>query len=410
MRLMLEGIRVAFSALWTNKLRTFLTLLGNIVGIMAVITVVSLLRGIDNYVRNDVASEGSNVVTVERISFFEAVTDYESFIHALRYNPRLTPEDVHALRETLEIPRYVSGQYSANDKVSYRRKYIDGVEIKGCDEYYPFVERLPLYAGRHVSRLEAERSAQVAVIGWKLYDSLIKPRDPLGAKIRIGTRHFEVIGVVEDLGSVLGRTRNLFCVIPAGAFTKVFGGGRSIRIKIKTDDVRQVDEAAEEAIIAMRIRHGLKPREKDDFYLTTSEQLIDLWEKISRGIMAALIALVSISLLIGGIVLMNTMLVSVTERTKEVGIRKALGARKRDIVWQFLVESTTLSLIGGMVGWSIGFAIALLIAALTPIPYSMDPLIAGSAFVLTLLIGMIFGTFPALRAAMQDPVEALRYE
>jgi putative ABC transport system permease protein len=410
MRLLLEGIRVAFSALVTNKLRTFLTLLGNIVGIMAVIAVVSLLRGIDNYARQTVASEGSNIITIERINFLQAVTDYEEFLNSLKYNPALTEDDVAGLREKLTVPRHVSGQVTSTATVKFATKYLTDIEIKGTDERYPFIDNIRLYAGRHLSRLEVTTNAPVAVIGWDVYTSLIKPRDPLGKSIRIGTRHFKIIGVTEDMGSVLGQSRNRFCIIPLGAFPKVFGGNRSIRVKLKAADIAQIPEAVEEARFFMRARHGLRPNEKDDFFVSTSEQLIEIWQKMSGGIMLALLALVSISMIVGGIVLMNTMLVSVTERTREVGIRKALGARRRDIVWQFLVESATLSVIGGLIGMLIGFSIAVLIAWLTPIPYSSDPVIVAIALAVTIAIGLIFGTYPAIKAAMQDPVVALRYE
>lgn len=410
MRLLLEGIRVAFSAIVTNKLRTFLTLLGNIVGIMAVIAVVSLLRGIDNYARRTVASEGSNVITIERINVLQAVTDYEKFLDALKYNPVLKDDDVRYLRKTLRIPVYVSGQVTATAPVEFKNKYLTDIEVKGSDERYPFIDNVRLYAGRHLSALEVASNAPVTVIGWDVYTSLVKPRDPLNQHIKIGSRHFRIVGVTADMGSVLGQSRNRFCVIPLGAFPKVFGLGRSLKVKLKVPDIRAIPEAVEEARFVMRARHGLRPGDDDDFAVSTSEQLIDLWQKMSGGIMLALTALVGISLIVGGIVLMNTMLVSVTERTREVGIRKALGARRRDIVWQFLVESATLSVVGGLFGMLIGFAIAILVAWLTPIPYSSDPVIVIIALVVTLAVGLIFGTYPAVKAAMQNPVDALRYE
>lgn len=410
MRLLWEGIRVAFQALAANKLRTFLTLLGNIVGIMAVIAVVSLLRGIDNYVRENVAEEGSNVVTIQRIDFFKAITDFDSFLKALRHNPPIRREDVAYLREHLTVPSYVSGEVSTSSRVSILGKYMKGIEVRGRDERYPFIEKMDLYAGRHLSQLEVGTNAQAAVIGWEVYEAMIKPHDPMGRTVKIGRRHFRVVGVVEDLGSILGQSRNRFVVIPLGAYRKLFGGRQSLQVKLKTKDIKDVQAAVEEARFYMRLRHRLKPGEEDDFALTTSEQLIDLWKKISGNIMVALVALVGIAMVVGGVVLMNTMLVSVTERTREVGIRKALGARRTDIVWQFMVESATLSLVGGGIGMGIGFLIAILVSALTPLPYSIDPFVVGFAFALTILVGVVFGTYPAVKAATLDPVAALRYE
>jgi putative ABC transport system permease protein len=410
MGLLLEGIRIAFHALATNKLRTFLTLLGNIVGIMSVIAVVSLLQGIDEYARVEVASEGSNVFTIQRINFFEAVTDFDGFLQSLRHNPPLKRDDVAGLRNDLKEAAYVSGTVTAQGRVGVADKYLKNIDIDGHDELYSYIEKFDLQAGRHLTPLEVMESAQVAIIGWDIYNSLIKPGDPIGKTIKIGPRHFRIVGVAADRGSVLGNSRNRFVIIPLGAFFKLFGSNQSIEIKIATGDIRALPEAIEEARVAMRIRHSLKPTEGDDFFISTSEQLVDIWKNISSGIMAALVALVGISMIVGGVVLMNTMLVAVTERTREVGIRKALGARRPAIVWQFLVESATLSLCGGLFGMLIGFLIAAVVSWTTPLPYSVHPAIVALAFFVTIALGLIFGTYPAVKAARLDPVEALRYE
>jgi putative ABC transport system permease protein len=219
-----------------------------------------------------------------------------------------------------------------------------------------------------------------------------------------------VVGVVAERGRVLGNDRDRFVIIPIGAYRKVFGPGQSLQIKIAATDIRQLNDAIEEATVAMRIRHNLHPRDENDFSISTSEQLIELWKSISQGVMLALVALVSISMVVGGIVLMNTMLVSVTERTREIGVRKAIGAPRGAIVWQFLVESATLSVIGGTIGMALGFLIAALVSAFSVLPYVVNAAIVVIALLVTIAIGLVFGTYPAVRAARLDPVEALRSE
>ncbi len=408
-RVAFEGVRIAYGALLANKLRTLLTLLGNIVGIMSVIAVVSLLSGIDLYMRQQVASEGSNLFTIQRVNFFDAITDFESFIDRLILNPKLTRADVEALRQNLQLSRYVSAYVQGSAPVTAFGKAAT-FEVQGRDAVYPFVENIPLDAGRHFSQLEDRENAQVAVIGWDVYDRLIAPRSAVGRTIRIGSRHFRIIGVAAKRGSVLGESRDRFVIVPLGAYRKLFGSGESISIRIAAGDIRRMDEAIDEATVAMRIRHNLRPKEENDFAISTSEQLINLWKAISRGVMLALVALVGISMIVGGIVLMNTMLVSVAERTREVGVRKAVGAPRTAIVWQFLVESATLSVFGGVLGMLLGFLIAATVSALSVLPYVVNAAIVGIAFAVTVVLGLVFGTYPALQAARLDPVDALRSE
>ncbi|HEU4928788.1 MAG TPA: ABC transporter permease [Candidatus Krumholzibacteria bacterium] len=409
-RVVLEGVRIAFHALLANKLRTFLTLLGNIVGIMSVIAVVSLLGGIDLYMRTEVASEGSNLFTIRRVNFFEAIEDFEKFVDKLLYNPQLTRNDAAALRESLEHARYVSARVEQSAvKVSAHGKSVE-VEVAGCDAYYPFVNDIPLAEGRHVTEVDDRENAQVVLLGWDVYNALFAPRDGVGATVRIGNRHFRVVGVAAQRGRVLGQSRDRFVVVPLGAFHKLFGPEQSVQIQVVADDIRNLEHAMEEATVAMRIRHGLGPREENDFAVSSSEQLINLWKSISRGVMTALVALVGVSMLVGGIVLMNTMVVSVTERTREVGLRKAVGAPQGAIMWQFLVESATLSVFGGVAGMAIGFSIAAIVSAVSVLPYVVNAALVGIALAVTIALGLVFGTYPALRAARLDPVEALRSE
>ena len=405
-----QGMNIALGALRENKLRTFLTLLGNIVGTMSVIAVVSLIGGIDDYVKEEVAGEGSNVFTVQRFNFFEAITDLDAFLEAIARNPRIKLSDADYLRERIPSASYVAAAASGEMQVSYRDEWVDRISIRGRSEEYPMIEDAPLFLGRHISRLEDQKSANVAVLGWEVYTRLFPGGNALGTRFKIGRKHFTVIGVVEDLGTVLGESKNRFVYIPVNTFLKTYGSRTSIEIKVKAADITLLQQAVDEATMAIRIRHGLRPMEEDDFAIVTSENLISLWEKISTSIFNALIFIVSIALVVGGVVLMNVMLVSVTERTKEVGLRKALGARKSNIIWQFIVESVTLSVIGGILGILSGFTIAAIISIVSPLPYVIAPWSIAAGLIVTFFIGIVFGTYPASKAANLDPVVALHFD
>jgi putative ABC transport system permease protein len=408
--MLIEGVRIALKALFENKLRTFLTLLGNIVGTMSVIAVVSLIGGIDEYIREEVAHEGSNVFTVERINFLEAITDLDKFLDAIARNKRIRLEDVDYLRENVPSASTVGAAADKRASLSYRDEWVDRVEVRGRSEEYPVLENVDLFMGRHLSRLEIMRSSKVAVIGWDVYNNLFAGRNPIGRVLKIEREHFEVIGVIEDQGTVFGESKNRFVYIPVTRFLKMYGSRESITVKIKAADVELLNSAVEEAEIAMRIRHKLHPGEKSDFSVTTSKQLVSLWKNISSSIFKALIFLVSIALVVGGVVLMNVMLVSVTERTREIGIRKALGAKRTNIIWQFIVESITLSLLGGVIGIAVGFTIAAIISILSPLPYVIAPWSIVAGLTVTFFIGIIFGTYPASKASRLDPVIALHHE
>ncbi len=405
-----EGVGIAWASLRGNKLRTFLTLLGNIVGTMSVIAVVSLIYGADHYVSEVVLDEGTDVFTISRINELQFLTDFDAFLESLN-NPRLTLADRDYLEQRMTTARAVGAMASTNADLRSAGRTFSDVKVRGVTEDVSQMEDLPLALGRHLIRQDLRTARQVVILGSEVARELFPRRaDPRGREIRIGGRHFTVIGVVEDRGTVGGNNRDQFVLVPLTAWQKVFGSRNSLEIKVAAATLDQLQDAQDEAGFLMRVRHRLRPLANDDFVIKTSDQLLNIWGGISSAIYGALVPLVGISLVVGGIVLMNIMLVSVTERTREVGVRKALGARRKGIMWQFLVESVTLSLVGGVVGIAIGFLLAWVISRLSPLPFA----IAGWSVMLglgtTFLIGAVFGTYPAWKAAGLDPVEALRYE
>jgi putative ABC transport system permease protein len=407
---LLEGARIALQSLRTNKLRTFLTLLGNIVGTMSVIAVVSLINGIDTYARQKVLDEGTDVFTITRVNGLQFLTDFDAFLRSLN-NPELTVADRDWLQEKMEGARAVSAALGTQAELRAGSRSFRRAQVRGKTEDYPLLEDIPLALGRHLARQDVAASRPVAVIGWDVARDLFPGiADPTGRTIKIGRRHFEVVGVVEDRGTVLGNNRNQFAVIPITTYEKVFGARESVDIKVAAGDVRTIEDVRDEARFLMRMRHRLRPLEEDDFAVQTPDQLLSLWAGISKAIYGALTPLVGISLVIGGIVLMNIMLIAVTERTREIGVRKALGATRGAVLWQFLVEAMTLSLVGGILGISLGFGLAGLVALLSPLPFAFAAWAIGLGVGVTLLIGLFFGTYPAWKAACLDPVEALRYE
>jgi putative ABC transport system permease protein len=405
-----EGIRVALRSLWAYKLRTFLTILGNVVAVTSVIAVVSLIRGMDRFVRQEIAHEGSNVLTLQRVDGLRAATNFEYMLESLNH-PDLTSSDYRHLRES-SIPSVerMAAFDRAEGSVEHRGWRADGVRIEGWTADYPSFQKLELAAGRHFNTFEEAASRPVAVIGSEIAERVLRTSSALGQTIRINGRHVDVIGVLAEQAGFLGHDPNLVVFIPLGRFWKVFGGRRSLGVRLLVDDVAALDGAREEVRLKMRIRRGLKPSEEDDFAVTSSEQIVSLWEAISQAIFQALILLVSVSLVVGGVVIMNIMLVTVTERIREVGTRKALGARRLDILWQFLVESVTLSMIGGVIGILLGFGLASAVSLLSPLPYAIELWSIAAGLTVTFLVGIFFGLYPANRAAGLDPVEALRSE
>lgn len=404
----LEALRSALGSLRANKLRSFLTLLGIIVAVTSIIAVVTVINGLNTKVTDLVTGRGADVFILDRIGASD-VFDAQAMIEA-RSRPELTDEDADALAEQGRNLLYVAAEANTTSDVWARSLKLESMRIRGVGEEYPFLSTFDIGQGRHLSPLEIHNARPVAVIGSEVADELFPTRNPLGETVRVRGIHFTVVGVAKPQETAFGQTQDDFLVIPLDLWQKVFDRRANVDISIKAADPANVQAAIDETRMIMRTRHKLRPGEPDDFGFMTSQEFLELYQQITTGVYSALVGLVAISLLVGGIVVMNIMLVAVTERTREIGIRKAVGAKRADVMRQFLTESVILSAVGGLVGVALGFAIAILISAVTPLPYSLTPWSIALGVGLASVVGIVFGIYPAAKASRLDPIVALRFE
>ncbi len=407
-----EGIRIALNALWANKLRSFLVMLGNVIAVASIIAVVSIVDGMNVYMHEKVFEQGSGVVNLVDVDPMKLLTDRDALLKSI-HNPPILLSDRDFLKDRLPSALYIGASNSRRRSVTRGEERLTGVPIRGKTAEYPFLENIDLSAGRHFSTFEENRSRPVAVVGKGIADKLFPGADPLGKTLKVAGRPFKIVGVAAEKGRLLGEDQDTFVTIPITAFFKVFGRpGRanSVTITVKAVSTEAVPQLMEEMTQAMRIRHRLRPGERNDFDLQTSDAMLGLWERIKNMLLGVLMMIVGISAVVAGIVIMNIMLVSVQERTREIGIRKAIGAKRADILWQFLVEALTLSMLGGVIGIVAGYGMASIIASASPLPYAAKFWSVILGLLLTVVVGVFFGIFPARKAAVLDPVEALRYE
>jgi len=397
-------VRVALNAIWVNKLRSFLTILGNVVAIASIMTLVSLIQGLNAEVSNVIVTEvGADSFMITRV----AVTSSFEDVRASRSNPNITLDDYNAVKDFSDQFDAVMVQGESRGEVSYRSEALERVSIQGVSNGLNNFPTFTAEKGRLITPAELSRDRNVAVLGWSTADRLFGTENPLDSIIKIQGVHFRVVGVSQEKGSTFGRSQDEYAVIPLGAFQRLFGRRQSLTIMVRPTDPLKIQAAMDEATSAIRVDRRLRPREENNFGIFTSDTFLELYNRATQGIFTVLVGIVGLALVVAGIVIMNIMLMAVSERTREIGLRKALGAQRKDVMYQMLSESVMLSLLGGILGTIIGAIAAFGIDRFAPVPAVVHLWSVFLAIFMTAMIGLFFGLYPASRAAALDPIEAL---
>ena len=403
----LESVRLALTSIWSNKLRSMLTLLGNIVAVSSIITVVALITGVNQAVTDAIVSDlGADSFTIQRMG----ITQNEDEFERMRNNPQVTLEDALAVKRYASSVRSIMAQAQTQTRVAYRDEELETLTVQGVSEDYIDFATFDAERGRMITPTEVTRKRPIALIGWGTADRLFKGADPLDKQIKVAGVPFTVVGVSKKKGASFGQSLDEFVVIPLGQYQKLFGTRQSLSLMVRPRDAALASYAKDEARVALRVDRRLKPTAPDNFGIVASDSVLGIFQQATAGIAVVLVGIVGLSLLVGGIVIMNIMLMVVSERTREIGLRKALGAKRRDIMSQVLTESITLSLVGGIMGIALGSLFSTIISSLTPVPSAVEMWSVALGVIITAAVGLFFGWIPARRAAMLDPIEALRRE
>ena len=416
--LITDTVGMALGTIRANKMRSALTVLGVVIGITAIVGMSSIIRGFDNSFRDMIRELGPSTIIIQRVGFLSAGSGIDRKI--LMARPNLTIEDAAVLKEANPSLQSVAAMVQGQQRIFYRNERTQSIAILGATADYIDVNFVKIEQGRSFTENEVRHGRNVVVLGQDPYKAFFLGTDPLGKVVRIGNTEYTVIGVAAPRPSVGGLTNvDALAVIPHSSFARTFGAvsrgdnrrvGRSVQIFAVPREGVSRDVAMRDVETTLRIRHRLKLNQASDFDVSTQDMAMKFFDQATGAIYLALVVISSIALMVGGIGVMAIMMISVTERTREIGVRKALGARRREILWQFLLEAVVLTSVGGILGCLIGAGVGLGVRAFTPLPVSMPWWSFAIGFVFSGGVGIFFGLFPAFRASRLDPIEALRYE
>ena len=405
----LEAIRIALLSLWANKLRSVLTLLGTVIGVAAVIAVVTFTEGLNRYMAEKIFNLGADVFIINKQA--NVITNVDQWLEAQRRKD-ISYEDYEAVREACTACKVVGasiGNFTGDVKSGDRDS--EETAIRGWTHSMTRIYDLDIIIGRPITEADERSAARVAVVGHDIYQNLLGAGDPLGKEIRVDGQEYHVIGVGKKEGSALGQSRDNYVVLPITSWQRQYGTRRSLRIWGKSFDVgNELERAIDEARVILRARRHDMPGQPDSFEADTNQTFLNIWANISSTVFLVVTILASISLVVGGIVIMNIMLMSVTERTREIGVRKALGARRIDVLMQFLIEAVTIELVAGVIGVVLGIVVAKTVTLLVGMPTAVPPWAIAAGVLVAAGVGVFFGVYPASRAARLDPIVALRFE
>lgn len=404
-----EAIRIALLSLWANKLRSVLTLLGVVIGVAAVIAVVTFVNGINGYVAEKVFNLGADVFIISKMP--NVITDADQFIEGNKRKD-ITMENYQAIVDECSACKTVGAAVrNFSGTVVYGTENSKDSVVRGWTPSMQPIYDLDVVMGRPLNESDENNASPVVVIGQDIRENLMAGTDPIGKLIKVDGHEYTIIGVGKKEGKTLGQSRDNYVIMPISTWFKAYGSHNSANIWAKGYDVGlPMQQAIDQARVILRARRHDVLGEKDSFVIETNDSFLSLWADLSGTFFIVMIVIASISLIVGGIVIMNIMLVSVTERTREIGIRKALGARPRDVMRQFLIESSTMAIIGGLVGVLFGIAIAEGVTAAIGMPSAIKLWAIGAGLLVSASVGIFFGVYPARKAAKLDPIVALRFE